>query len=104
MLESVEVLVTPSCLTLCDPIDCSQPGSSISGISQTRILEWVAIYFSRGSYQSRDLNPHLLNWQVDSLPLSHWGSPRGDIRIMKKSYENLSTGINTKYVRNHSGV
>ena len=43
-----------SCLTLCDPMDCSPPGSSVHGIFQTRILEWVAIFFSRGSSQSRD--------------------------------------------------
>ena len=38
-----------SCLTLCDPIDCNLPGSSVHGIFQARILEWVAISFSRGS-------------------------------------------------------
>ena len=38
-----------SCLTLCDPMDCSPPGSSVHGILQARILEWVAISFSRGS-------------------------------------------------------
>ena len=38
-----QVLVTPSCLTLCDPIDCSPLGSSVHGILQVRILEWVAI-------------------------------------------------------------
>ena len=43
-----------SCLTLCDPMDCSPPGSSVCGISQARILEWVAISFSRGSSQHRD--------------------------------------------------
>ena len=37
------------CLTLCDPMDCSPPGSSVHGILQARILEWVAIPFSRGS-------------------------------------------------------
>jgi len=41
--------VAQSCLTLCDPVDCSLPGSSIHGILQARILEWVAISFSRGS-------------------------------------------------------
>ena len=41
-------------VTLCDPLDCSLPGSSVHGISQARILEWVAISFSRGSYQPRD--------------------------------------------------
>ena len=45
-----------SCLTLCDPIDCSPPGSSIHGISQARILEWVAISYSRGSSSPRDQN------------------------------------------------
>ena len=42
------VLVAQSCLTLCDPMDCSPPGSSVHGILQARILEWVAIPFSRG--------------------------------------------------------
>ena len=41
--------VVQSCPTLCDPMDRSLPGSSIHGIFQTRILEWVAISFSRGS-------------------------------------------------------
>ena len=43
-----------SCPTLCNPMDCSPPGSCIHGILQVRILEWVAIPFSRGSPQSRD--------------------------------------------------
>jgi len=46
--------VAQSCLTLCDPMDCSLPGSSIHGIFQTRILKWVAISFSRESSQLRD--------------------------------------------------
>ena len=41
-------------LTLYDPMDCSLPGSSVYGILQARILEWVATSFSRGSFQSRD--------------------------------------------------
>ena len=48
------VLVAPSCLTLCDPMDYRLPGSSVHGILQVRILEWVAIPFSRGSLQPRD--------------------------------------------------
>ena len=40
-------LVAKSCPTLCNPMDCSPPGSSVHGISQARILEWVAIFFSR---------------------------------------------------------
>ena len=43
-------LVAQLCLTLCDPIDCSPPGSSVSGILQERILQWVAISFSIYTY------------------------------------------------------
>ena len=46
--------VAQSCPTLCDPMDCSLPGSSVHGIFQTRILEWVAISFSRRSSRPRD--------------------------------------------------
>ena len=46
--------VTQSCPTLCDPMDCSLPGSSVHGILQARMLEWVAISFSRRSSQPRD--------------------------------------------------
>ena len=50
----VKVLVAQSCLTLCDPVDCSPPGSSAHGIPQARILESVAISSYRGSSQLRD--------------------------------------------------
>ena len=46
--------VAQSCPTLCYPVDCSPPGSSVHGILQARILEWVAISFSRGYSQPRD--------------------------------------------------
>ena len=46
--------VAQSCPTLCYPIDCSLPGFSVHGIFQARVLEWVAISFSRGSSRSRD--------------------------------------------------
>ena len=48
------VLVVQSCLTLCDLVDCSPPGSPVLRIFQARILEWVAISFSRGSSWPRD--------------------------------------------------
>ena len=50
----VKVLVTHLCPTLCDPVDYSPPGSSVHGILQARMLEWVAMPFSRGSSQPRD--------------------------------------------------
>ena len=46
--------VTQSCRTLCDAMDCSLPGSSVHGILQTRVLEWVAVFFSKTSSQPRD--------------------------------------------------
>ena len=46
--------VAQSCLTLCDPMDCSLPGLSVHGIFQARVLEWVAISFSMGSSQPKD--------------------------------------------------
>ena len=49
-----EVKGAQLCLTLCDPMDCSPSGSSVHGVLQARILEWVAIPSSRGSSQSRD--------------------------------------------------
>jgi len=48
------MLVTQSCLTLCDPVDCSLLGSSVLGILQATILEWVVNSFSRGSSPPRD--------------------------------------------------
>ena len=45
--------VSKSCPTLCNPMDCSPPGSSVHGISQAKILEWVAVFFSRGSSRTR---------------------------------------------------
>ena len=70
--REVEVLATQSCLTLCDPMDCSPPGPSAHGISRARILEWAAISSSRRIFPPQVLSPcllHLQHWQVDSLPL-----------------------------------
>ena len=50
----VKVLVAQLCSTLCNPMDCSLPGLSVHGILQARILEWVAISFSRRSFWPRD--------------------------------------------------
>ena len=47
--SEMKMLVTRLCLTLCDPMDCSPPGSFVRGILQARVLEWVTISFSRGS-------------------------------------------------------
>ena len=54
MQDLNKLLVAKLCPTLCDPIDCSPPVSSVHGILQARILERVAIPFSRGSSRCRD--------------------------------------------------
>ena len=71
--------VTQLYLTVFNP--CSPPGSSVHGIFQAILLEWVAISFSRRSSQPRDqtLVLNLLHWPADSLPLCHLGSPMSDI-------------------------
>ena len=51
------MIVAQLCPTLCDPMDCSTPGSSVCGILQARILEWVAISSSRSSIQSANTRP-----------------------------------------------
>ena len=53
-ISESESEVTQSCPTLCDPMNCNLPGSSVHGIFQVRVLEWVAISFSRGSSRPRD--------------------------------------------------
>ena len=71
-------LVAQSCPNLCDPIDHSPPGSSVHGILQTKMLEWVAISFCRGSSQPRArtcVSCVSLALQVDSLPAEPSGKP-----------------------------
>ena len=77
-LVEYTLLVVQSCPTLCDPRICSPPGSSVHGISQARILECVAISFSRGSAQPLDQSHvsyivrrvlyHLATRQAQSIP------------------------------------
>ena len=65
--------VTQSCLTLCDPMDCSPPDSSIHGIFQARILEWVP-FPSPGDLPYPGIEPRSPALQVDALPRNHLGS------------------------------
>ena len=64
-------LVTKSCSTLCHPLDCSPPGSSVHRIFQARMLEWVAISVSRGSSQPRDWN--WVSWTAGRF-FSNWAT------------------------------
>ena len=78
--ESIIVKVTQPCPTLCDPMDYSPPGCSVRGIFQARILEWVVIFFSRGSSQSRDL--------PDIISLHSWMQ---FVNILFRIFETLFT-------------
>ena len=71
---AVAAKLLQSCLTLCDPINGSPPGSSVPGILQARIVEWVAISFSRGSSQPRDrtrvsriVGRHFTHWATREM-------------------------------------
>ena len=66
--------VTQSCPTLCDPMDCSLPGSSVHGIFQTRVLEWGAISFS-GDLPDSGIEPGCPALQADTLPSEPPGKP-----------------------------
>ena len=84
------------CLTLCNPMDGSPPGSSVFGISQARILEWVAIPWRRASSPPKDWEDptvvrNHLHWQVLCLPLSYQESPathNSDQDYLMVSYSN----------------
>ena len=68
-------LIAQFCLTLCDPMGCSHPGSSVSGILQAKILKWVAMSFSNfGEYQNPRLETSLCYAQVTKSPNDHQGA------------------------------
>ena len=71
--------ITQSCLTLCDPMDCSPPGSSLHGIFQAEALEWVAISFSRGSSQPGD---QTWVFHITSRFSSIWGIRKALLRLV----------------------
>ena len=62
-------------LTLCDPVDYNPPGSSVHGILQAGVLEWVAMPFSRGIFQTQGSNPNLPHCRQILYHLRHQGSP-----------------------------
>ena len=74
VINSCKVSVAQLCPALCDLRDYGPPGSSVHGIFQARILEWVVISFSRGSFQLRDQN--WVSYIADSLPSEPPGKPK----------------------------
>ena len=91
--------VAQSCPTLCDPTDCSLPGSSIHGIFQARILEWVAISFSRGSPRPRDRTQvsHFTVWATREVTLSlllYETHKLGDLgHVVKSLWASVSSSV-----------
>ena len=79
------MLVTQLCPTLCDPMDYSLPGSSVHGISQARILQRVAIFFSR-DLPNPGIKPGSPELQADSLPSEPLGKPKDNKGMQKKCY------------------
>ena len=59
--------VAQSCLTLCDPVDCSLPGSSVHGTLQARILQWVAVALLQEIFLTQGFNLHLLHNALNTL-------------------------------------
>ena len=84
MHQIIIVLVAQLCLTLCDPANCSPPDSSVHGILQARILEWVAISFP-GDLPNPGIESRSLALQAESLPSEPSGKPpdntRQDLKI-----------------------
>ena len=77
-------LVTQLCPTLCNSMDCSLPGSSVLGIFQARILEWVAISFSSGSFQPRDWT---LISCIGNQVLYHWATREAEVWVGKDFFK-----------------
>ena len=72
-------MAAQSCLTLCDPMDCILPGSSIHGDFLGKNTGVGCHFLLQGIFKTQGLNPHLLcllPWQMDSLPLYQLGSPQ----------------------------
>ena len=72
----VKMKVAQSYRILCDPKDCSLPGSSVHGILQARTMEWVARCLLQGIFPTQGWNPSVLHCRQILYHLSHWGSPR----------------------------
>ena len=94
------VLLLQSCLTLCDPTDCNPPGSSVHGILQARIQEWIDMPSSKGSFWPRDwtcVSYIYLHWQVGSLPLARPGKHPGK-RLARPNWWSMERLISTKSI------
>ena len=81
IIPSDKQLVSRSCPTLCDPMDCILLGSSIHGILQARVLQWVAISYSRGIFPTQGLTPSLPYCRQILCCLSHQEAPSDKVLV-----------------------
>ena len=86
ILHCVHAQSLQACPTLCDPLDCGPPGSSVHGILQARILEWVAMPSSRGSFQPRKrthisyiADGFFTQWVTWEAPIMHWKKSESEV-------------------------
>ena len=79
----VKVSVAQSCPTLCNPVDCTPPGSSVHGVLQARILEWETHSLLQGIFLTQGLNRGLLHCRPILYRLSHQGIPKLKLIEMK---------------------
>ena len=98
-----KAIVTQSCPSLCDAMDCSLPGSRVHGIFRTRILEWVAISFSReSSWPGIELQ--CLALQVDYLPSEPPGEPRGNHQQRKSQPSGTGENPYKSYIQQRANI
>ena len=95
----VAVLLLSRVRLFCDPMQCSQPGSSVHGISQARITAVGCHFLLQGIFLTHVLNPRLQHWQAFSLPLSHQGSQEAYIKVI---YVYIQC-IHMFHIHTHSG-
>ena len=81
-MHSVYAQLLQLCLTLCSPMDCGMPSSSVRGILQARILEWIAMPSSRGS-SDPGIKLSSPAWQEVSLPIE----PLGKLRYIEETFK-----------------
>ena len=81
----IDIEVTQWCSALCDPMDCSLPGSSIHGIFQARILKWVAISYFTGSDSGIEL-PSLASSASAGVFYTTWQPGKPSLRLREHNY------------------
>ena len=92
MLPYLCAKLLQSCLTLCNPVDCSLPSSPVHAIFQARTLEWVAIPFLQGIFPTQGLNPGLLRCRQILSFLSHQGLRSHNELLKVKVAQSCLTG------------